>query len=288
MNFYGTSNFNDVRIRIYFWNASLQVTGDSSSGNWRNILGAGDYGYFTTQDVGADTTQLYWAGYGMTSALPPSTSQNDYNILMIQILNSTGLTWETYTITNNSISLFKSFSQNGSVSGSFRILFEASQDGYGRASIVIHIAYTFLATAPPNGVMPSITAVTGQYIAWRYSPISNIINITIHVSSFPSRNSSSSIAVYSPNIGDQKNDGNTNFYALFVDFYGGVIYFHSPTSGWVQLYSSLPQPNPNYPFTFSVILTKNSAGNITVSVVYINSTTYTMNVNTPFPWSQIG
>ncbi len=50
----------------------------------------------------------------------------------------------------------------------------------------------------------------------------------------------------------------------------------------------MPQPNPNYPFTFSVILTENSAGNVTVSTVYINSTAYTVNVNTPFPWSQIG
>jgi len=157
MNFYGTSNFNDVRIRIYFWDDSYQVTGNGGNGNWRVVLGAGDYGYFTAQNVGADTTQLYWYPYGFSSAaLPSSTSQNDYNILMIQILNSTGLTWKTYTITNNNISLFQSFSQSGTVSGSFNILFQAAQDGAGSASIVINIAYTFLATAPPNGVMPSI------------------------------------------------------------------------------------------------------------------------------------
>ena len=90
------------------------------------------------------------------------------------------------------------------------------------------------------------------------------------------------------NIGDQTTDGNTGFYALLVTFYGNLIWFHSPTSSYTQLYSSLPQPNPNYPFTFSVILTENSAGNVTVSTVYINSTAYTVNVNTPFPWSQIG
>ncbi len=38
----------------------------------------------------------------------------------------------------------------------------------------------------------------------------------------------------------------------------------------------------------SVILTENSAGNITVQSVYINGTAYTVNVNIPFPWSQIG
>ena len=158
MNFYGTSNFNDVRIRIYFWDNSYQVTGNSEGGNWRVVLDDADYGYFTDQDVGSSTTQLYWAGYGYTSAaLPSSTSQNDYNILMVQILNSTGLVWNTYTITNNGISLFQSFSQSGTVSGNFSILFESSQDGVGYANIVLNVEYTFLAAAPPNGVMPSIS-----------------------------------------------------------------------------------------------------------------------------------
>jgi flagellin-like protein len=156
MNFYGTSNFNDVRIRIYFWSNSYQVAGNANNGNWRVVLDDADYGYFTTQNVGSSTTQLYWAGYGLTPALPSSTSQNDYNILMIQILNSTGLVWNTYTITNNNISLFQSFSQNGTVSGNFSILFESSQDGAGYANIVLNVEYTFLAAAPPNGVMPSI------------------------------------------------------------------------------------------------------------------------------------
>jgi len=217
MNFYGTSNFSDVRIRIYIWDASYQATGDGGNGNWRAVLNNSDYGYFTDQNVGADTTQLYWSGYGFSSALPPSTSQNDYNILMVQILNSTGLTWKTYTITNNGISLFQSFSQRGSVSGSFNILFEASQDGAGSASIVINIAYTFLATAPPNGVMPSITSVSdngvpGQYIVWRYSPISNVINITIRVSSFPAYNYNPGIEILSSNVGDQTSDNNPGFY----------------------------------------------------------------------------
>ena len=35
-------------------------------------------------------------------------------------------------------------------------------------------------------------------------------------------------------------------------------------------------------------MTENSVGNVTVSTVYINSTAYTVNVNTPYPWSQIG
>ncbi len=78
------------------------------------------------------------------------------------------------------------------------------------------------------------------------------------------------------------------FYALLVNFYDNEIAFHPPTTHYILLYSSLPQPNPNYPFTFSLILAENSAGNITVQSVYINSTAYTVNINIPFPWSQIG
>jgi len=158
MNFYGTSNFNDVRIRTYFWDSSYQVTGDTDYGSWKYLVGNYDYGYFTNQYVGPSTAQVNWYDNGniFTPALPPSTSQNDYNILMIQILNSTGLVWNTYTISNNNISLFQSFSQSGTVSGNFSILFESSQDGAGYANIVLNVEYTFLAAAPPNGVMPLI------------------------------------------------------------------------------------------------------------------------------------
>jgi len=69
----------------------------------------------------------------------------------------------------------------------------------------------------------------------------------------------------------------------------GQIWYHPPSAGWELLYSSLPQPNTNYPFTFTVILTENSStGDVVVSMIYINNTAYTVNVNTPFPWSQIG
>ncbi len=118
--------------------------------------------------------------------------------------------------------------------------------------------------------------------------VEDVINVTIHVTSFPVTANNPGIEIISPNVGDQSSDGNGGFYALLVDFYGNTIFYHSPTTGFTPLYSSLPQPNPNYPFTFSVILTENSAGNVTVQSVYINSTAYTVNVNIPFPWSQIG
>ena len=165
------------------------------------------------------------------------------------------------------------------------------------SSSYIYLDVVIVIPTPPNNVMPSIAGISksttgasvgGQYIAWRYSPVSNTINVTIHVTSFQSAKSNTSIAVYSPNIGYQSTDGNTSFYVLFVDFYGGSIYFHSPISSWVRLYSSIPQPSTSYPFTFSVILTENSAGNVTVQSVYVNGTAYTVNLNTPFPWSQIG
>ena len=131
-------------------------------------------------------------------------------------------------------------------------------------------------------------SVGGQYIAWRYSPVSNTINITIHVTSFPSRYLNPGIDIFSPNVGDQILDTLGGFYWLLVDFYGGQVQFHSLSGGAEMLATSLPQPNPNYPFTFSVILTENSAGNVTVQSIYINGTAYTINLNTPFPWSQIG
>jgi len=131
-------------------------------------------------------------------------------------------------------------------------------------------------------------SVGKQYIAWRYSPISNTINITIHVTSFPVHNWNPGIDIFSPNVGDLSSEDFPGFFWLLVGFYGGTIQFHTPGGSGGLLYSSLPNPNPNYPFTFSVILTENSAGNITVSTVYINSTAYSVNVSTPFPWNQIG
>ena len=165
--------------------------------------------------------------------------------------------------------------------------------GTGGFPSYIYLDVVIVIPTPPNNVMPSITDVTGdadsgQYIAWRYSPTSNVINITIHIASFPVANNNPGIEIFSPNVGDKATDANTGSYVLVVDFHGGSIYFYSPTFGWKSLYSSLVQPNPGYPFTFSVILVNNSVGNIMVQSVYINGTAYTLNINTPFPWSQIG
>jgi hypothetical protein len=128
----------------------------------------------------------------------------------------------------------------------------------------------------------------GQYIAWKYSPVSNTINVTIKVTSFPQRDGYPGIVIYSSNIGSRPTDIDTGFYGLHVTIFNNRIAVALPSSGWQTIYNSLPQPNPNYPFIFSVILTKNSAGNVTVQSVYINGTAYTINLNTPYPWNQIG
>ncbi|MEM4057040.1 MAG: hypothetical protein QW578_08400, partial [Thermoplasmatales archaeon] len=136
-------------------------------------------------------------------------------------------------------------------------------------------------------VINSTTAGSGQYIAWSFIPSTTTLNVTIHVTSFPDHNNNPGIVIYSPNIGNTS-DVYTGFYALDVDFYGSTIWYHGPSTTFTTLYTSLPQPNPNYPFTFTVIFTENSAGNVTVSEIGINGTYTTINVNTPFPWTEIG
>ncbi|MEM4056958.1 MAG: hypothetical protein QW578_07975, partial [Thermoplasmatales archaeon] len=128
-----------------------------------------------------------------------------------------------------------------------------------------------------------------QYIAWAFTPSTTTLNVTIHVVSFPDRNVNPGIDILSPSVGNQSSDNNlVGFYEIVVDIYDSGLFYHGPSTGWQTLYSSLPQPNPNYPFTFTVILTENSAGNVTVAEIGINGTYTTINVNTPFPWSQLG
>ncbi|CAI59915.1 hypothetical protein ATV_gp71 [Bicaudavirus pozzuoliense] len=138
-------------------------------------------------------------------------------------------------------------------------------------------------------VLDVAAACSSQYVAWRYTPSSNTMNVTIHITSYPSGiQYNPGISIYSPNIGDQPYDYASGFLALLVTF-SGNIWYHGTNANWVELRSSAyPTPSTAYPFTFTVTFTENSAGNVTISTVYINSTAYTLNVNTPFPWSQIG
>ncbi|MEM0252795.1 MAG: hypothetical protein QW430_12100, partial [Metallosphaera sp.] len=138
-------------------------------------------------------------------------------------------------------------------------------------------------------VFNTTTSGSGQYIAWYFVPPTTTLNVTIHVVSFPQHNNYYvGIGIYSPNIGNQSDDDVSGTYVMQIDFFGPTIWYHGPSANWQNLDSSLPQPNPNYPFTFTIIFTENSAGNVTVSEIGINGTYTTINVNTPFPWSEMG
>jgi len=145
---------------------------------------------------------------------------------------------------------------------------------------------------PPNGVMPTVTGVSkqmvfsSQYLAWAYKPVGNVINVTLSVTSYPvNTNNTAGVVLYSPNIGNLQSDSSGSFYGLLISFNGSVLYY-APGSSYKSLKSSA-FPTPKAPFTMTVLLTQ-SSGNVTVSAVYINGTAYTVNVNTLFPWSQIG
>jgi len=286
-------------IDIFSSNPSTACDFQSGNYYWLAIQWSGAYQYKTPTS-------------GQTSVVSSSSIPN----LMGKVFT------ETVILTENSAGniAISQIYVNGTLysTPNINIPFPWSQIGYvgirGDVGNLFYVSYFGVSPAPYGGVEQFVNNVestswkvlpywengelvvnsTGashgqQYIAWRYSPISNIINVTIHVTSFPVRNNNPGIDILSPNVGDQlgDNDGG-DFYWLLIAFYDGTIQFQSPTISWKQLYSSLPQPNPNYPFTFSLILTENSAGNVTVQSVYINGTAYSINVNTPFPWSQIG
>ena len=88
------------------------------------------------------------------------------------------------------------------------------------------------------------SSTAGQYIAWKYSPTSNTINVTIHVTSYPSGiQSSPGIVVYSPNIGDQTSDSPGNSYDLLISFNGMSIYYYKPgASAYTCLLYTSPSP----------------------------------------------
>mgnify|MGYP001772519668 CR=1 FL=1 len=128
-------------------------------------------------------------------------------------------------------------------------------------------------------VINSTDASTGgQYIAWRYSPVSNVINITIHITKYPESSWNPGIIIFN----EQQNNN------IIIDIGGfGAILWTVNGHGNSSNFGYLPEPNLNYPFTYTVILTENSAGNVTLSAEYINGTKYTVTYGTWFPWNQI-
>ncbi|MFP3319103.1 MAG: hypothetical protein RXO24_00930, partial [Acidilobus sp.] len=158
--------------------------------------------------------------------------------------------------------------------------------GTGGSAAYIYLDTVLVFPTPPNNVMPSYTVVNGQYLAWRYTPTSNTVNITLHVTSYPINTANTvGVALYSSNIGNLQTDGSGSFYGLLISFNGSVLY-HAPGSSYTSLKSSA-FPTPKAPFTMTVLLTQ-SSGNVTVSYVYINGTAYAVNLVTPMPWTDIG
>ena len=132
------------------------------------------------------------------------------------------------------------------------------------------------------------TGASGQYIAWRYSPISNTINVTIHVTSFPSYGANPGIDIFSANPSTAYDWQSGNYYWLAIQW-SGAYQYETPTSGVTSVVpsSSIPYLLGKV-FTETVILTENSASNITISQIYVNGTLYSSpNINIPFPWNQI-
>ncbi|BFH74086.1 hypothetical protein SJAV_20300 [Sulfurisphaera javensis] len=132
----------------------------------------------------------------------------------------------------------------------------------------------------------------GQYIAWHYVPNSSIINVTIVVDQFPlhAQGTNPGIELFSFGVGNYTTDGDGGFYSLVVDFYDNQILYHSFNhqngSEDDVCYNDLPQPNPNYPFTFSVIFMNNS-GFVEIYEIGINGTYYQVDYTTQFPWQYI-
>ena len=145
---------------------------------------------------------------------------------------------------------------------------------------------------PPNMVFPTASLGTpvepNQYIAWLYKPPANAtaLNITVKVSSLSVASGTyPGLVIFSDNAGNYTSYNITApFYGLLIS-YTGSIWYHAPNSTFKVLKSSVfTVPKP--PFTMTVSLV-NDSGNVSISKVYINGTAYTVNLTTPFPWSEL-
>ncbi len=154
-NMYGTSNFNDVRSRFYFWENGQTGIADNNAYSWLKLVSNIDYGYFTDSDIGANIADAMLPYQTILGVLPTPLSATDYNTLSQEILNSNGLTFNTYSFP--SYSSIGSGSQSGSNSDTFQLLIQSSDDGSSGNTNQINIAWTRVRAYPPDGVMPSVT-----------------------------------------------------------------------------------------------------------------------------------
>ena len=183
--------------------------------------------------------------------------------------------------------------------------FSVAHDKVGRTSPTVMIgfgdygdtAYCYVDTAiviptPPNMVFPTASLSTpvkpGQYIAWPYKPPANAtaLNITVKVSSLSIASGTyPGLVIFSDNAGNYTNDNVTApFYGLLIS-YTGSIWYHPPNATF-RLLKGSAFAVPKAPFTMTVSLV-NDGGNVSISKVYINGTAYSINLTTPFPWSEL-
>ena len=154
-NMYGTSNFNDIRGRMYWWEQGQTSIADNNAYSIYHILSSQDYGYFTDSAIGANIANIMLPYGTLLGTLPTPSSSSDYNVLTQQILTSVSFIFNT--VNYPSYSLIASKTVTGSTTDSFSPLIQASDDGSSGNTVTFNVQWVRVRAYPPNGVMPSVT-----------------------------------------------------------------------------------------------------------------------------------
>ena len=154
-NMYGTSNFNDIRGRMYWWEQGQTSIADNNAYSIYHILSSQDYGYFTDSAIGANIANIMLPYGTLLGTLPTPSSSSDYNVMTQQILTSGSFIFNT--VNYPSYSLIASKTVTGSTTDSFSPLIQASDDGSSGNTVTFNVQWVRVRAYPPNGVMPSVT-----------------------------------------------------------------------------------------------------------------------------------
>jgi hypothetical protein len=280
----------DALIQELFGNVSHVIQASS--------IGSTDGGYTPFAYGGIGVQNEFYASQAYvknstTSITLPFNGQGTYYVVTWFGVQGNNTEYYGYSLVGNWFDL--------AVPNSFKV----AHAKVGRTSPTVMIgfgdygdtAYCYVDTAiviptPPNMVFPKASLSTpvkpDQYIAWFYRPPANAtaLNITVKVSSLSvASGTNPGLLILSDNAGNYTSYNVTApFYGLLIS-YTGSIWYHAPNSTFEVLKSSVfTVPNP--PFTMTVSLV-NRSGNVSISKIYINGTAYTVNLTTPFPWSEL-
>ena len=154
-NMYGTSNFDDTRGRMYWWEQGQTSIADNAAYSLVYILTSDDYGYYTSSAIGANIADIMLPFYTILGTLPTPSSSSDYNVMTQQILASGVFIFNT--LNYPSYSLITSKAVTGSTTDSFSPLIQASDDGSSGNTVTFNVQWVRVRAYPPNGVMPSVT-----------------------------------------------------------------------------------------------------------------------------------